>query len=41
LIRQGARTEAVSHGRYVTFRMGEAAVSRQMFVQILSLITRP
>ena len=29
-----------SHGRYVTFRMAEVAVSRQMLSDILSLIAR-
>ncbi len=38
LIKIGAKI--VSHGRYVTFQMAEAAVSRQMFRQILSLIGR-
>jgi hypothetical protein len=32
--------KVVSHGRYVTFQMAEVAVSRQMFADILSLITR-
>jgi hypothetical protein len=32
--------KVVSHGRYVTFQMAEAAVSRQMFADILSLIAR-
>jgi hypothetical protein len=30
----------VSHGRYVTFQLAEVAVPRQMFADILSLITR-
>jgi hypothetical protein len=30
----------VSHGRYVTFQMAEAAVPRQMFQEILMLIHR-
>jgi Transposase DDE domain group 1 len=30
----------VAHGRYVTFQMAEVAVSRRMFADILSLITR-
>ena len=38
LIKIGAKV--VSHGRYVTFQMAEAAVSRQMFADILSLISR-
>jgi len=38
LIKIGAKV--VSHGRYVTFQMAEVAVSRQMFADILSLITR-
>ena len=38
LIKIGAKV--VSHGRYVTFQMSEVAVSRQMFADILSLITR-
>jgi hypothetical protein len=33
--------KVVSHGRYVTFQMAEVSVSRQMFANILSLITRP
>jgi hypothetical protein len=32
--------KVVSHGRYVTFRLAEVAVSRQMFADILMLITR-
>ena len=32
--------KVVSHGRYVTFQMAEAAVLRQMFREILSLIAR-
>jgi Transposase DDE domain group 1 len=38
LIKIGAKV--VSHGRYVTFQMAEVAVPRQMFADILSLITR-
>jgi hypothetical protein len=38
LIKIGAKV--VSHGRYITFQMAEVAVSRQMFADILSLITR-
>jgi len=38
LIKIGAKV--VSHGRYITFQMAEAAVSRQMFADILSLIAR-
>jgi hypothetical protein len=38
LIKIGANV--VSHGRSVTFQMAEVAVSRQMFADILSLITR-
>ena len=38
LIKIGAKV--VSHGRYVTFQMAEVSVSRQMFADILSLITR-
>ena len=38
LIKIGAKV--VRHGRYVTFQLAEVAVSRQMFVDILSLITR-
>jgi hypothetical protein len=34
------RAKVVSHGRYVTFQMAEAAVSRQMFQEILMLIAR-
>jgi Transposase DDE domain group 1 len=37
LIKIGAKV--VSHGRYVTFQMAEVAVSRQMFADILSLIS--
>ena len=37
LIKIGAKV--VSHGRYVTFQLAEVAVSRQMFADILSLIT--
>ena len=38
LIKIGAKV--VSHGRHVTFQMAEVSVSRQMFANILSLITR-
>jgi hypothetical protein len=38
LVKIGARI--VRHGRYVTFQMAEAAVSRQIFAGILSLIGR-
>ena len=38
LIKIGAKV--VSHGRYVTFQLAEVSVSRQMFADILSLITR-
>jgi hypothetical protein len=38
LIKIGAKV--VSHGRYITFQMAEAAVSRQMFQEIPSLIAR-
>jgi len=38
LIKIGAKV--VSYGRYVTFQMAEVAVSRQMFAEILLLITR-
>jgi Transposase DDE domain group 1 len=38
LIKIGAKV--VSHGRYVTFKMAEVAVPRQMFADILSLIAR-
>ena len=38
LVKIGAKV--VIHGRYVTFRMAEVAVSRQMFTEILSLIAR-
>ena len=38
LIKIGAKV--VRHGRYMTFQLAEVAVSRQMFVDILSLITR-
>jgi hypothetical protein len=37
-LRRGPK--GVSHGRYVTFQLAEVAVSRQMFVDILSLIAR-
>src|SRR5215472_6506293 len=39
LIKIGATV--ISHHRYVTFQVAEAAVSRQMFADILSLIARP
>jgi hypothetical protein len=38
LIKIGAKV--VSHGRYVTFQLAEVAVPRQLFAEILSLITR-
>jgi hypothetical protein len=38
LIKIGAKF--VSHGRYVTFQLAEVAVRRQMFQEILMLITR-
>jgi len=38
LVKIGAKV--VSHGRYVTFQLAEVAVPRQMFADILSLITR-
>jgi hypothetical protein len=38
LIKIGAKV--VGHGRYVTFQRAEVAVSRRMFADILSLITR-
>jgi len=38
LIKIGAKV--VSHRRYVTFQMAEAAVPRQTFADILSLIAR-
>jgi hypothetical protein len=38
LIKIGAKV--VSHGRYITFQMAQVAVSRQMFVDIPSLIAR-
>jgi hypothetical protein len=38
LIKIGAKI--VSHDRYITFPKAEVAVSRQMFADILSLITR-
>jgi hypothetical protein len=38
LIKIGAKV--ASHGRYITFQMAEAAVSRQMFDGIMSLIAR-
>ena len=38
LIKIGAKV--VSHGRYVTFQMADVVVSRQMFQEILMLITR-
>ena len=37
-IKIGAKV--VSHGRYVAFQMAEVAGSRQIFAEILSLITR-
>ena len=37
-IKIGAKV--VAHGRYVTFQLAEVAVSRKMFADILSLITR-
>jgi hypothetical protein len=36
LIQIGAKI--IRHGRYVTFKMAEIAVSRQMFQEILSLV---
>jgi len=36
LIKIGAKV--VSHGRYVAFQMGEVAIPRQMFQEILRLI---
>jgi DDE family transposase len=38
LIKIGAKV--VRHGRYVTFRVAEIGVARQMFREILSLIAR-
>ncbi len=38
LIKIGAKV--VSHGRYVVFQMGEVAVPRQLFVELLRLIAR-
>ena len=38
LIKIGAKI--VSHGRYVTFQLAEAAVPRRLFAEILSLIAR-
>jgi hypothetical protein len=38
LIKIGAKV--VSHGRYVTFQLAEVAVPREMFADVLSLITR-
>jgi hypothetical protein len=38
LIKIGAKV--VRHGRSVTFQLAEAAVSRQMFADILALIAR-
>jgi hypothetical protein len=38
LIKMGAKV--VSHGRYITFRLAEIAVPREMFAEILSLIAR-
>jgi hypothetical protein len=37
LIKIGAKM--VSHGRYVIFQMAEVAIARQMFQEILRLIT--
>jgi hypothetical protein len=37
LIKIGAK--GVSHGRYVGFQMAEVAIPRQMFQEILRLIT--
>ena len=31
--------KVVSHGRYVVFQMAEVAIARQMFQEILRLIT--
>jgi hypothetical protein len=38
LIKIGAKV--VSHGRYISFQMAEVAVSRQMFAEMLSVISR-
>jgi len=38
LIKIGAKV--INHGRYVVFQMAEVAVPRQMFADILMLITR-
>jgi len=38
LIKIGAKV--VSHGRYVPFQLAEAAVSRQMFADILLMVAR-
>jgi hypothetical protein len=38
LIKIGAKV--VSHGRFVTFQLAEVTASRQMFADILSLISR-
>jgi Transposase DDE domain group 1 len=38
LIKIGAKV--VSHGRYVCFQMGEVAIPRQMFQEILRLIAQ-
>lgn len=38
LIKIGAKV--ISHGRYITFQMGEVAVPRQMCQDILRLIAR-
>ena len=38
LIKIGAKV--VSHGRYVAFQMAEVAIPRQMFQEILRLITK-
>jgi hypothetical protein len=37
LVTEGAKV--VSHGRYVTFQMAEVAIPRQVFQEILRLIT--
>ncbi len=39
LVRIGAKV--VRHGRYVTFRLAEVAVPRELFQKILSLIDDP
>ncbi len=38
MVKIGARV--VSHGRYVTFQLAEAAISRALFAEILRLIDR-